>query len=155
MAQTVAKIAVAAATYWVDKPYDYLIPPEIQKNPEALARFEGIMREIGSAYRDLKGLLEEAGRTGSKANEDARFVLPQATASNIVVTMNCRALLNFFEHRCCRRAQWEIRHVADEMLALCRGVLPEVFGLAGAKCERLRYCPEGEKFSCGRFPAKA
>ena len=109
--------------------FDYLIPPEIRKNPEALARFEGIMREIGSAYRDLKGLLEEAGRTGSKAN--------------------------FFEHRCCRRAQWEIRHVADEMLALCRGVLPEVFGLAGAKCERLRYCPEGEKFSCGRFPAKA
>ena len=104
--------------------FDYLIPPEIRKNPEALARFEGIMREIGSAYRDLKGLLEEAGRTGSKANEDARFVLPQATASNIVVTMNCRALLNFFEHRCCRRAQWEIRHVADEMLALCRGVLP-------------------------------
>ena len=75
--------------------FDYLIPPEIRKNPEALARFEGIMREIGSAYRDLKGLLEEAGRTGSKANEDARFVLPQATASNIVVTMNCRALLNF------------------------------------------------------------
>ncbi len=135
--------------------FDYLIPPEIRKNPEALARFEGIMQEIGSAYRDLKGLLEEAGRTGSKANEDARFVLPRATASNIVVTMNCRALLNFFEHRCCRRAQWEIRHVADEMLALCRGVLPEVFGLAGAKCERLRYCPEGEKFSCGRFPAKA
>lgn len=94
--------------------FDYLIPPEIRKNPESLARFEGIMREIGSAYRDLKGLLEEAGRTGSKANEDARFVLPQATASNIVVTMNCRALLNFFEHRCCRRAQWEIRHVADE-----------------------------------------
>lgn len=133
--------------------FDYLIPPEIRKNPEALARFEGIMREIGSAYRDLKGLLEEAGRTGSKANEDARFVLPQATASNIVVTMNCRALLNFFEHRCCRRAQWEIRHVADEMLALCRGVLPEVFGLAGAKCERLRYCPRRGKvlvraFSC-------
>ena len=112
-------------------------------------------RYVDGSDRDLKGLLEEAGRTGSKANEDARFVLPQATASNIVVTMNCRALLNFFEHRCCRRAQWEIRHVADEMLALCRGVLPEVFGLAGAKCERLRYCPEGEKFSCGRFPAKA
>ena len=92
--------------------FDYLIPPEIRKNPEALARFEGIMREIGSAYRDLKGLLEEAGRTGSKANEDARFVLPQATASNIVVTMNCRALLNFFEHRCCRRAQWDVRAVA-------------------------------------------
>lgn len=75
--------------------FDYLIPPEIRKNPEALERFEGVMREIGSAYRDLKALLEAAGRTGSKANEDARFVLPQATASNIVVTMNCRSLLNF------------------------------------------------------------
>ena len=151
-ATAAAAVVLALTVVWGS---GALIPPEIRKNPEALARFEGIMREIGSAYRDLKGLLEEAGRTGSKANEDARFVLPQATASNIVVTMNCRALLNFFEHRCCRRAQWEIRHVADEMLALCRDVLPEVFGLAGAKCERLRYCPEGEKFSCGRFPAKA
>ncbi|WP_337374301.1 FAD-dependent thymidylate synthase, partial [Mitsuokella jalaludinii] len=64
--------------------FDYLIPPEIRKNPEALARFEGIMQEIGSAYRDLKGLLEEAGRTGSKANEDARFVLPNACETKMV-----------------------------------------------------------------------
>ncbi len=134
--------------------FDYVIPPEIKKYPETLARFEGVMAEIGSAYRELKAILEAAGRTGSKANEDARFVLPQATASNIVVTMNCRSLLNFFEHRCCRRAQWEIRHVADAMLALCRDVLPEVFMVAGAKCEQLRYCPEGEKFCCGRFPVR-
>lgn len=134
--------------------FDYVIPPEISRHPEALARFEGVMAEIGSAYRDLKAILEKAGRAGSKANEDARFVLPQAAASNIVVTMNCRALLNFFEHRCCRRAQWEIRHVADAMLDACRGVLPEVFGTAGARCERLRYCPEGEKFCCGRFPVR-
>ena len=82
-------------------------------------------------------------------------MLPNAAETKIVCTFNARSLLNFFSLRCCMRAQWEIRHVADEMLALCRGVLPEVFGLAGAKCERLRYCPEGEKFSCGRFPAKA
>lgn len=134
--------------------FEYILPPEIAKNPEAAARFEGLMAEIGSAYRDLKELLVASGRTGSKANEDARFVLPQAAASNIVVTMNCRSLLNFFEHRCCRRAQWEIRGVAEQMLAVCRGVLPEVFALAGARCERLRYCPEGEKFCCGRFPAR-
>ena len=133
---------------------NYVMPPAIAALPEARERFERFMNEVGEAYRDLRDLLEAAGR-GRSSKEDARFVLPQAAASNIVVTMNCRALLNFFEHRCCRRAQWEIRHVADEMLALCRGVLPEVFGLAGAKCERLRYCPEGEKFSCGRFPAKA
>ena len=112
------------------------------------------MEMIGEGYRDLKALLEAAGRKGSTVNEDARFVLPQATTTNIVVTMNCRTLLNFFEHRCCTRAQWEIRHVANAMLALCREVLPAVFAVAGAKCERLGYCPEGEKFACGRYPVR-
>ncbi len=68
--------------------------------------------------------------------------------------MNCRSLLNFFEHRCCMRAQWEIRAMADAMLALCRGALPELFAVAGAKCERLGYCPEGERFTCGRYPLR-
>lgn len=133
--------------------FDYIVPPAIEGNPEAMVRFNEIMNDIGSAYRELKALLEAAGRTGSIANEDARFVLPQAAASNIVVTMNCRALLNFFEHRCCTRAQWEIRRVANRMLEECRNVLPEVFRFAGARCERLGYCPEGT-FSCGRFPAR-
>lgn len=134
--------------------FDYVVPPAIARNPEALARFEQFMDEVGSAYRDIKALLEADGRKGSKSNEDARFVLPQAAASKIVVTMNCRALLNFFEHRCCRRAQWEIRAVADDMLAQCRTILPEIFRTAGAKCERLGYCPEGERFCCGRYPVR-
>lgn len=112
------------------------------------------MAEVGEAYREIKEALEEGGR-GDKSREDARFVLPQAAASNIVVTMNCRSLLNFFEQRCCARAQWEIRAAADEMLALCRGVLPEIFRVAGARCERLGWCPEGEKFTCGRYPLPA
>lgn len=134
--------------------FDYVVPPAIARNPEALARFEQFMDEVGCAYRDIKGLLEADGRKGSKSNEDARFVLPQAAASKIVVTMNCRALLNFFEHRCCRRAQWEIRAVADDMLQQCRDILPEIFRTAGPKCERLGYCPEGERFCCGRYPVR-
>ena len=130
---------------------DYVLPPAIAANPAARERFERFIAEVGSAYADIKALLEADGR-GSSAKEDARFVLPQAAASNIVVTMNCRALLNFFEHRCCSRAQWEIRGVARTMLRLCRGVLPEVFEKAGAQCERLGYCPEGAKFTCGRYP---
>lgn len=130
---------------------DYIMPPAIAANPEAKARFMSFMEEVGSAYRDLKALLEKDGR-GSAACEDARFVLPQAASSSIVVTMNCRTLLNFFEHRCCTRAQWEIRGVARSMLSMCREVLPEVFRHAGARCERLGYCPEGEKFTCGRYP---
>ena len=163
--------------------FDFVTPPEIAKNEKALAAYNKVIEMQSKAYSEVRdalvaGYIREA--TGNcddtdeevienyrnenkakfntfvkKANEDARFILPNASTTKIVCTFNARSLENFFAHRCCNRAQWEIRHVADEMLALCRGVLPEVFGLAGAKCERLRYCPEGEKFSCGRFPAKA
>lgn len=133
---------------------NYVMPPAIARNEAARRRFEAFMEEMSAAYRDLKTLLEADGREGARANEDARFVLPQAAETRIVATMNCRALLNFFEHRCCARAQWEIRGVAERMLALCRKALPEVFLTAGAPCERLTYCPEGEKFTCGRYPTR-
>ncbi|MFP4070781.1 MAG: FAD-dependent thymidylate synthase [Desulfovibrionales bacterium] len=134
--------------------FDYVLPPAIAKIPEARSRFEEFMGEVGRAYRDLKEILEHKGRTGAKANEDARFVLPQAAESKIVVTMNCRSLLHFFELRCCDRAQWEIRKMAWKMLQICREELLVIFRTAGPRCERLGYCPEGEKFSCGRFPLK-
>lgn len=132
--------------------FDYVLPPAIARNPAAAQRFVQCMEALGEAYRDIKAILEQDGRGGSRANEDARFVLPQAAASRIVLSMNCRSLLNFFEHRCCARAQWEIRSLADRMLALCRQTLPPVFAAAGARCERLGWCPEGEKFTCGRYP---
>lgn len=133
--------------------FDYILPPAIRKIPEAKARFEAFMEEVGAVYADLKGILEHNGR-GDKAKEDARFVLPQAAETRIVLTMNCRTLFNFFEQRCCGRAQWEIRAMANKMLRLCQVTLPEVFSIAGAKCERLGYCPEGEKFTCGRYPLR-
>ena len=132
--------------------FEHILPPSIAADPAAKERFLACMDEIGNAYRDIKGILERNGRTGSTANEDARFVLPQAASTRIVVSMNCRSLLNFFEHRCCTRAQWEIREMAERMLDLCREVLPVVFRHAGARCERLGICPEGEKFTCGRYP---
>ena len=79
--------------------------------------------------------------------EDARFVLPNATATNIVVTMNCRALLHFIEERSCRKAQWEIHRLVMEIMNCMVEELPEVFNFAGPKCRRLGYCPE-EK-GCG------
>jgi thymidylate synthase (FAD) len=81
-------------------------------------------------------------------------VLPQAVETKIVVTMNCRELLNFFRQRCCARAQWEIRRLAQEMLKICKQGLPAVFGNAGPKCVELGYCPEGERFTCGRYSSK-
>ncbi len=129
---------------------NYIIPPAIAKNPAALKRFEDFMQEVGKAYKDIHDLLTEQGR-GAKANEDARFVLPQAAETRIVMSMNCRSLLNFFAHRCCNRAQWEIRNVANQMLEICREILPQVFNQAGAPCEKTKLCPEG-KFCCGRYP---
>ena len=130
--------------------FDYILPPSIAKNEQARERFIRCINDIGEAYRQIKELLEEAGH--DKAKEDARFLLPQAAETRIVVTMNCRSLLNFFEHRCCMRAQWEIRALAEAMLRECRKALPAVFDCAGARCERLGYCPEGERFTCGRYP---
>ena len=130
---------------------DFILPPAIAKIPEARERFEAFMAEVGSAYRDLKGILEAHGRK-DKAKEDARFVLPQAAETKIVITMNCRALLHFFHLRCCLRAQWEIRALAEAMLALCKAELPAIFATAGAKCESLGYCPESPRFACGRYP---
>lgn len=133
--------------------FDYILPPAIAANSEAKERFERCMDELKACYKDIKKSLEDAGR-GDKAAEDARFVLPQAVETRIVFTMNCRNLIAFFEQRCCTRAQWEIREMANRCLKLCKEALPCVFGKAGAACERLGYCPESEKFTCGRYPTR-
>jgi thymidylate synthase (FAD) len=83
-----------------------------------------------------------------KAIEDARFVLPNACETKMVVSMNARSLMNFFSLRCCNRAQWEIKAVADQMLKLCYSVAPTLFKDAGANCVH-GACPEG-KMSCGK-----
>lgn len=133
--------------------FEYVIPPAIAKIPEALDRFILHMQETSDAYRDIANILRKNGR-GNKAEEDARFVLPNAAVTKIVFTMNARTLHHYFNERCCMRAQWEIRNVANEMLKKVIEVAPTLFHAAGAKCERLGYCPEGEKFCCGKYPIK-
>ena len=147
----IASFSQQSQRYVDGEQFNYILPPAIAKNPKAKARFLQCMEEIRQGYKEVREALEEAGRK-DKAKEDARFLLPQAAETRIVFTMNCRSLLNFFEHRCCMRAQWEIRTLAMAMLQECRNVLPVVFATAGAKCERLKYCPEGERFTCGRYP---
>lgn len=80
--------------------------------------------------------------------EDARYILPQGITTTLTVTLNARELRHFFSLRCCNRAQWEIRQMADEMLRLCKEVAPVLFDGAGAGCVRGK-CPEGAK-SCGK-----
>ena len=82
--------------------------------------------------------------------EDARYVLPTSMCSNIVITMNARELRHFFSLRCCNRAQWEIRDVANEMLRLCLKTAPHIFAHAGPSCVATGKCPEG-KMTCGKI----
>ena len=119
---------------------EYVCPPSLEDETSAgRAFFLDALKIAEHAYRVLLD-------SGVPA-EDARFVLPQACATNIVMTMNCRALLHFFEERSCNKAQWEIHRMAMEMMSCMVDELPEVFNFAGPKCRRLGFCPE-EK-GCG------
>ena len=83
--------------------------------------------------------------------EDSRFILPQGFKSNIIVTMNARGLLNFFELRCCQHAQWEIRQLANNMLKEVKKVAPTIFKNAGPVCKSKKICPENKK-DCPLYP---
>lgn len=107
----------------------------------ASEEFETLMEVIGELY-------ERMIRAGI-SEEDARYILPNACCTNIVVTMNGRELRHFFKLRCCTRAQWEIRELADKMLELVKDVAPVIFEKAGASCVATGRCPEGKK-SCGK-----
>ena len=117
----------------------YVVPESIAAKPEALELYMKLMEGIAQGY----GSLLEMGIP----KEDARYVLPNATETKIIVTMNARALLHFFRLRCCNRAQEEIRLMAEEMLKAVQGVAGVLFERGGAPCEYGK-CPEGER-SCG------
>lgn len=132
--------------------FEYITPPSINKIEEVKKEFDNLMKLINEKYKYIQEKLIEAGRTKSQANEDSRFVLPNACETKIVVTMNCSSLNHFFGLRCCQRAQWEIRNLANEMYNISKEEVPEIFSeKSGERCEKLGYCPENEKFSCGRY----
>ena len=122
--------------------FDYIIPPTISNNSEALMEFVTMMDRIQRSYDRLCNL--------GVPKEDARYVLPNAAETKIVITMNARSLFNFFHHRCCVRAQWEIRQLANTMLSQVTEVAPNIFRHAGANCKK-GVCPEGA-MSCGAAP---
>ncbi len=128
--------------------FEYIVPPSIESDPYLKERFISIMEKMQRFYNEAVTILKEKGIKDESAYEDARFVLPNATETKIIVTMNARELLHFFAQRCCMRAQWEIREMAIEMLKLVRILAPEIFINAGPPCLTGR-CPEGE-FSCGK-----
>lgn len=122
------------------KEAEYVVPPTVAADPSLEKRFRELMDHIWAEYEALAEKVPV---------EDARYVLPNACTTNITVTMNARELWHFFELRTCRRAQWEIRQMADEMLRLAQEASPFIFKNAGPPCISRGRCPEG-KMSCGR-----
>jgi thymidylate synthase (FAD) len=127
-----------------DDPY-FVVPPDVATDPDALARYNEATASAFASYREMI----DAG----VAPEDARYLLPNAMETKIVVTMNIRELLHFFELRCCKRAQWEIRDVALAMLDLVEPTASYIFMDAGASCRR-GPCREGA-MTCGEPYEKA
>jgi thymidylate synthase (FAD) len=144
--------------------FKFVVPPAIEANERAKAEFLKIMEECRCSYEKIAELLEKeeveklkaGGCNEEKAEsmaekisiEDARYVLPNACETKLIVTMNARELRHFFLLRCCNRAQWEIREIAFRMLKLVKQVSPELFRGAGPGCIA-RDCREG-KMSCGK-----
>lgn len=122
---------------------NYVTPPKIAKNKSMKKAYDKTMENIWDEYNKLLEL-------GIPA-EDARYVLPNATCTNIIVTMNARSLLNFFELRCCQHAQWEIRELANKMLKEVKKVAPTIFKNAGPVCKSKSICPENKK-DCPLYP---
>lgn len=159
-----ASFSVQSQRYVAEHDFQFVTPPEIAAEPEALKIFNEAMADDLKKYNALADILsakhkaqmladgmdEKAATRAAekKAIEDARFVLPNACETKMIMTMNARSLMNFFHHRCCNRAQWEIREVANEMLALVFEVAPNLFKNAGPSCVN-GPCPEG-KMTCGK-----
>ena len=130
--------------------FGYILPPKIEAlGEEAVARYTAQMSQIETWYKEWQ---EQLGKKGEQSNEDARFVLPNACETRIMLTMNVRELRHFFSLRMCNRAQWEINELATRMHRLCLETAPALFEDAGPACLRGR-CPEGEK-TCGQGPQK-
>ena len=121
----------------VDSP-PFVVPPTAKENPTALAIYNETLQHCLQAYRKMV----ESG----VPPEDARYIFPNAVETKLVFTLNGRSLLNFFEQRCCIKAQWEIRELANKMLIAVKQVAPKLFENAGAPCcyKSSPYCREND-----------
>jgi len=122
---------------------NYVVPPTIEKEKKLKKAYDETMDVIWKQYNKLLQMDIPA--------EDSRYVLPNAACTNIIVTMNARSLLNFFELRCCLHAQWEIRKLANKMLTEIKKVAPTIFKKAGPPCKTRNVCPENKK-DCPLYP---
>ena len=163
----IASFSVQSQRYVRLDDFSFVIPPEIERDEEAREIFVDAMMADAKAYIEIADRLKErytdenisggipekkaAKMAEKRAIEDARFALPNACETKMVMTMNARSLLNFFRQRCYSRAQWEIKALADEMLRQAYEKTPNIFRNAGPSCVKSG-CPEGG-MTCGKTGA--
>ncbi len=138
-----ASYAQQSQRYVDFKEPNYVVPPTIAINKKMKKAYDETMSIIWRQYNKLLDM-------GIPA-EDSRFILPNAACTNIIVTMNARSLLNFFELRCCLHAQWEIRQLANKMLKEVKKIAPIIFKNAGPTCKTKNICHENKK-DCPLYP---
>ncbi|MGI6512993.1 MAG: FAD-dependent thymidylate synthase [Syntrophomonadaceae bacterium] len=136
----IASYSQKSQRYVDETSFDYIVPPSIANNPEARELYTRVINTIRESYTQLAEMVPR---------EDARYILPNATETKLVLSFNARSLYNFFSQRLCLRAQWEIREMAQLMLVEVMKVAPLLFSKAGPSCEVEGICWEGKK-SCGR-----
>ncbi|MFA6471214.1 MAG: FAD-dependent thymidylate synthase [Candidatus Latescibacterota bacterium] len=151
----IASYSQRSQRYVTHESFEFIIPPSLKgkqvETGDGAVDAEKYYRHFMEYTAEVYGRLRETlGGSGETANEDARYVLPNAVETKIMVTMNARELFHFFSERLCSRAQWEIRSVAEEMLQLAKEATPVIFKGIGPKCIKLGRCPEG-KLSCGKY----
>lgn len=129
--------------------YDYFaIPPSLDE-----ARFKGIVKEIVDYYNDEVALLKGKGKTAEAAQEDARFIMPNAAKTNVIWTTNLRNLIHVAHYRLCNRSQWEIRKMMKLVKEEMAKKFPIIAQYLTPKCDFYLYCDEGQR-TCGRMPLK-
>ncbi len=136
----IASYSQRSQRYTAENSENFVVPPSITENKDALTVYKKAVEESYSCYKRLQEL--------GIPKEDARFVLPGGWQTTIMVSMNARELHHFFSLRLCKRAQWEIQQVAKKMLKLAKEVAPILFKKAGPSCITQGECKEAH--SCGR-----
>lgn len=165
----IASFSQRSQRYVDETGFDYFVPVNINSSKNIKEYYTHFMNKVGVIYEELKEdllnyFIEEYRKVQNKepdtthirafkkmVGEEARYVLPNACSTQLVMTMNVRSLWNFFNLRCCNRAQAEINELAWEMLRQCKKRWPLLFEHAGPDCMN-GICKEKPGFSCGRPP---
>ncbi|MHA1202362.1 MAG: FAD-dependent thymidylate synthase [Candidatus Heimdallarchaeaceae archaeon] len=122
--------------------FEYVIPEEINKSTYG-EKYKEIVNQTHELYQEMVN--------DGIPKEDARYILPNATSTQLIVSMNGHSLIDLLVRRICQRSQWEIRELAERMLEEVKKVAPAIFKNLGAFCDFYGYCPENSH-SCGRAP---